>query len=343
MTRLALVFLLLVCGVGHAQERTEIFGDGSDTFLLRSTTDIDILRPVIERFADLSPNLAITYEQWGSNALFEISRDDCKTGRAPADAVLSSAVQQMVWLVNAGCAQPHRSAETLALPETRRWRDELWGVTIEPAVIVYNTIMLPGDQVPRSRFALLDAMRNRPDLYRDRIATYDIAESGLGYLFAHSDSIEASTFGALLEGFSRVDAVATCCSAEIIAGVAEGRYALAYNVLGSYVLNARAENVGIILPEDYTLLLSRAYMVPRGAGQSTDAARLLNFLLSPEAKVLLTRAGLFSDFDQFDTGLSASARRFIPLSPVLLVARDANRRDVLLELWNDAFQTTMAP
>ena len=78
-----------------------------------------------------------------------------------------------------------------------------------------------GDDVPRSRFALLDMMRNRPDLLQRRIATYDIAASGLGYLFAHADSLEATTFGAMLEGFARVQAVATCCSSEIIDAVAE--------------------------------------------------------------------------------------------------------------------------
>ena len=135
-------------------------------------------------------------------------------------------------------------------------------------------------------------MRAEPDLYRGKIATYDIAASGLGYLFAYSDSLEATTFGALLESFARVEAVATCCSAEIIAGVAEGRFLIAYNVLGSYAANASAPEVGTILPEDYTLVLSRAYMIPRNARQKAAAAGLLDFLLGGEAQGLLTKAGL---------------------------------------------------
>ncbi|MBT9383598.1 ABC transporter substrate-binding protein [Pseudooceanicola sp. CBS1P-1] len=339
----ALLALLMLAAPACAQEATATFGTGPTPFLLRSTTDITVIRPVLTRFAALHPEMTLTYEQWGSNALFARARADCRNGADPADALFSSAVQQMVWLVNAACAAPHRSAATLALPETRRWRDELWGVTSEPAVIAYNKRLLPAEAVPRSRFALLDALRETPELYRGRIATYDIGASGLGYLFAYSDSLEASTFGALMEGFARVDAVATCCSAEIIAGVAEGRYLLAYNVLGSYAINAAGRDVGMILPEDYTLVLSRGYMIPKGSDQRALAGRLLDFLLTPKAQAMLTRAGLVSGLEEAETALPQSARRPIPLSPALVVALDANRRALLLDFWSDTFHLGTVP
>lgn len=338
-----LCFAVLWPALTQAQEATARFGTGASEFLLRSTTDIAIIRPVIARFAELNPELSIVYEQWGSNALFAQSREDCRQGTPPADAVLSSAVQQMVWLVNAACAHPHRSLASLALPPTRRWRDELWGVTTEPAVIAYNKELLDSSEVPRSRFALLDALRATPERYRGKIATYDIAESGLGYLFAYSDSLEATTFGALMESFARVDAVATCCSSEIINGVAEGRYLLAYNVLGSYVASNTAPEVGVILPEDYTLVLSRGYLIPKGAAHADLAGALLDFLLGTEAQALLTRSGLVADLEAAETGLPPSARRSIPLSPALLVARDTNRRALLLQFWSDTFQVSKAP
>jgi iron(III) transport system substrate-binding protein len=340
MTRFARLVLLALCLLplpAAAQEATARFGAGETGVLMRSTTDIAIIRPVMDRFAALHPDLTVTYEQWGSNALFARSRTECEQDGAQADAVLSSAVHQMVWLVNAACAHPYRSPATLALPDTRRWRDELWGVTTEPAVIAYNKILLDSAQVPRSRFALLDALRSDPDLFRNRIATYDIAASGLGYLFAYSDSLEASTFGALLESFARVDAVATCCSSEIIESVAEGRFLIAYNVLGSYVANVTRPEVGMILPEDYTLFVSRGFMIPRGAARKEAASRLLDFLLSDEAQTLLREAGLVVGMETAETGLSPSARRFIPLSPSLLVALDASRSRFLLQYWQDTF------
>lgn len=331
------LILALLPASASAQEATAEFGSGATQFTLRSTTDIAIIQPVIERFAELNPDLAIHYEQWGSNALFANSRAACAGEADPADAVFSSAVQQMIWLVNAACSHHYRSLSTAALAPARRWRDEIWGITTEPAVIVYNKSRVSASDVPRSRFELLDAMRTRPEFLRGKIATYDIVESGLGYLFAYSDSLEATTFGAMLEGFARVDAVATCCSAEIIQGVVDGQYLIAYNVLGSYVADAQEIDIGVILPDDYTLFLSRAYMIPLQARETAAAERLLEFLLSPEAQEILVRTGLVAALEPSETGLRPSARRFIPLSPALLVALDKHRRKSLFTLWDDAF------
>lgn len=347
LAALSLLAILTAPSVVEAAgpERGAVFGEGGAPLIFRSTTDMTIIRPVLERFVERNPDLAVHYEQWASNALFDNSRAACEGegGGDPADAVLSSAVQHMVWLVNAACGSPYVSANTAALPEARRWRDELWGITEEPAVIIYNTGAIRGQDVPRSRFALLDMMRTQPDLLRGRIATYDLAESGLGYLFAHSDSLEATSFGALLEGFARTEAVATCCSSEIIRDVAEGKFLIAYNVLGSYVTERRSPEVGVVMPEDYTLVLSRAYMIPRQARQKEAAARLLDFLLSPEARKILTKIGLVAHMDPAETGLPLSARRAIALSPSLLVAMDRHRRDRLLSLWEGAFVPPFRP
>lgn len=343
MRYLLIWLLVLIPDLARAQEDVARFGDGPTPIVLRSTTDIAIIAPVLGRFVQLHPELSIHYEQWGSNALFANSRAACDGDLASADAVFSSAVQHMVWLVNAACAHRYVSPATTALPAARRWRDELWGITEEPAVIVYNKRAFATQEVPRTRFALLDLMRARPQMLRGRIATYDIAASGLGYLFAHADSLEATTFGSMLEGFARISAVATCCSSEIIEEVVDGRFLLAYNVLGSYVESRNDPNVGVILPEDYTLVLSRGYMIPRSAANPGGAAQLLDFLLSDEAQAILTDIGLVMPQDPSETGLLPSARRFIGLSPALLVALDRNRRDRLLSLWANAFLRDTLP
>ena len=243
--------------IGAAQEQVaEMSAPGAVpevALVLRSTTDLEVLEPIVAAFVLLHPEIYVTYEQWGSNALFENSLEAC-AGRAPsADAVFSSGAHQMIDLVNRACAAAYRSEHTTALPRSRRWRDELWVITKEPAVIIYNTDLVRQEDAPKTRFALLDLMRNPNSVYDGKIATYDIEASGLGYLFAFMDSLEATTFGALLEGFARTHAVATCCSSEIITGVSQGKYLIAYNVLGSYVDSSNSKNIGVIHPEDYTL------------------------------------------------------------------------------------------
>ena len=318
--------------------------------LVRSTTDIRIFGPVIDAFLAARPDLAVDYEQWGSNPLFDLSLEDCTQERTGADVVISSGVHQMVQLVNNACAAPHVSALTTALPAALRWRDELWGITREAAVIAYNRDLVPPGDVPRTRFDLLDLLRPTASPYAGHVATYDVEESGLGYLFAFSDAREATTFGALLESLGRTGAIATCCSAEIIAGVADGTYLIAYNVLGSYAQVAALDDprIGIVLPQDYTLVLSRALMIPKEAAHRIEAAAFLDFLLSAPGRAALSDVLLINPLTDKASAeerapLSETALRPIGLSPALIVALDQQKRAQFIHRWRDNFSRGVRP
>ncbi|WP_193217609.1 MULTISPECIES: ABC transporter substrate-binding protein [Roseobacteraceae] len=339
--RMSLMVLCLIANPAMSQEASQRFiakdATPSTVLLVRSTTDISIFAPALAAFVAANPSVEIAYEQWGSNALYANSLGACEGTATPADVVISSGVHQMVDLVNRACASAYQSEFTAQLPAARRWRDELWGITREAAVIIYNTDLVSAEDAPRTRFALLDLMRRSSADFMGRIATYDVEASGLGFLFAFMDSQEATTFGGLLEGFARVDAVATCCSAEIIEGVDSGRYKIAYNVLGSYVDTVPHENLGVIYPEDYTLFLSRAFMIPKGTHQGAAAGVFLDFLLSPRGRALLSQSTLIHDSNSDETAANESATRYIPIGPTLLVAMDRHRRARFIEKWRDSF------
>lgn len=343
---LALACLVVPGPAARAQEMVALFGDGPPDreLVLRSTTDIAVFGPVVEAFLSDRPGLHVRYEQWGSNELYRLSRRECRQGLSGADVVVSSGVHQMVQLVNEACAWTYSSGLTEGLADALRWRDELWGITREPAVMVYNRDLVPAGDVPRTRFDLLDLLRPAGTPYAGRVATYDIDQSGLGYLFAFADAREASTFGALQESFGRSQAVSTCCSVDIIRGVAEGKYLIAYNVLGSYAQGYQREDnrIGIVLPSDYTLVLARALMIPKQAANTQDAAQFLDFLLSVEGTLALRNALLISPMLETEEGnegeaLSATALRPIGLSPALMVALDALTRETFLRRWRATF------
>lgn len=309
---------------------------------VRGTTDVALFGPLLEAFAQATPELEIHYEQWASNDLYEISAAACRGGREapdlPADLIVSSAADLQVKLVNDGCARPHRSVLTSALPAAQNWRDEIFGVTEEPAVIVYNRDLVPPEEVPRTRFDLIDLLRPEDGRYTGRVATYDIEDSGLGYLFAFADSLQATTFGGLIEAFAQSGAIATCCSAEIIEGVAEGRYLIAYNVLGSYALN-RAEKdprLAMLVPEDYTLVLSRGAMIPKDAPNPTAAGLLVDFMLSESGRAVLAEQHLLAG-PSLARESKTSLYRPIALSPTLLLGLDQQKRAGFIARWRAIF------
>lgn len=350
MRLIALLFGILLSGAALAQpvpEAVKSYGpaDAARRLLVRGTTDIARFEAVLQRFASRPGGPRIDYEQWGSNDLFEVTVAECETGGQAADMVISSAVDLQLKLANDGCAKAHRSPATARLSPVANWRDEVFGITRELAVIVYNKRLLSGAEVPRSRFDLIDLLRPEDSRFRGRVATYDIEASGLGYLFAFADAQQATTFGSLIEAFGRSGAIATCCSAEIIDGVADGTYLVAYNVLASYALARAEENPDIVAlaPDDYTLVLSRAALIPRRAAEPDLSGAFLDFMLSEAGRSALRSAHLIvTTDDAAPTALvlpetPETSFRPIALTPSLLVGLDQHKRREFVSLWRSTF------
>lgn len=349
-TFLALGLAAATLGPAAAQQAEAVatFGprNAATELRIRGATDVEIIGPVLEAFAATIPDLGITFEAWNTNDLYRAAAADCRAGATRTDLLMSSAADQLVKLVNDGCALSHWSLATAALSPAQNWRDEVFGVTREPAVIVYNRDLVPPGDVPRSRFDLIDLLRPADSRYAGRVATYDIEDSGVGYLFAFADSEQASTFGGLIEAFARSGAVATCCSAEIIEGVAEGRYLIAYNVLGSYALDRAEEDprIGVVAPEDYTLVLSRAVMIPRHAPNPVGAGFLIDFLLSDAGRAALAAQHLLVAADSGALpDREGSIYRPIPLTPALLLGLDQHKRASFLARWRATFSRDRGP
>ncbi|MDF1609803.1 ABC transporter substrate-binding protein [Hoeflea sp. YIM 152468] len=332
-----------LAGLSHAAEtvtRFDAIGSTTSDLVIASVTDIDFMQPLISAFQAINPGMSVTYIQDTSNSLDKSVSEACASANFFADLVISSSIAQQVRLVNGGCARVIGTPVLTSLPDWAQWRGELIGLTYEPAVMVYNKEAFAAEGPPHSRFDLIDLMR-QSDKLNGRIATYDIENSGVGYLFAFQDSTEASTWGRLIEGFGRNSVATFCCSSEVIDRVADGRAFVGYNVLGSYALS-RAESderIGVILPSDYTLVLSRAGYIPREARDAPAARAFLELALSPQGRAILDgETRLLTPLN----GPAALARlsgddelalRPIPLTPALLVSLDRAKRARFLSQW----------
>lgn len=340
-----LIAALLISQSAQAQDAVITFGPkiaiAQNTLFVHGSTDIEVFAPILKRFAEISPGLRIIYEERSTNDIYRLAELACKTGKDAVDLLISSSIDQQIKLVNDGCAQAHTSPGVDALPAWSKWRNEVFGLTYEPAVMVYNRQLLSPEDVPLSRFDLIDLLRPPGNQFIGRIATYDIEQSGLGYLFAFADSQQATTFGRLIEAFGRSKVVATCCSAELIDAVAEGKYLIAYNLLGSYALARAADDdrIGIIAPTDYTLILSRAALIPKQATNPDAAKRFIDFALSVPGRKILSEASLIVSLDDTEKDgpqiLHGNPPSLRPMafSPALLVGLDRQKRKIFVRLW----------
>ena len=340
----ALLAMLFLPAAGFAQDYDFPASQAPQRQLaILSTTDIEISEPAIRAFQARNPNVAIYYRELTTLELDGLVSPACRDGTPAGDLVISSAMDLQFKLVNDGCALPADSPVLMQLPDYARWRGELFGLTFEPAAIVYNRDLIAADEAPDDRFQLLELLRDS-SRFKGKVGTYDIEQSGLGYLYATLDAQQSSTFGRLLEAFARNDVQLFCCTSDILDRVIDGRLAIGYNVLGSYALGRAAANpkLAIVLPSDYTLVLTRAAFVPKFTRNRADAVAFLEFLLGRDGQsVVAEKTFLFSPIDGAerlfrDSGLPPDARqslRPVSLGPALLAGLDRLKKQAFFRQW----------
>ena len=340
--------LLLMPTVAQARDAYHFPAPGGEQQVLtiEASVDITAMEPLIRDFQALEPTITIDFADSLTNDVFAAAAAACDAQRTYADLFITSSSDHVVKLANDGCAQRYESSAVQALPEWANWRNEAIGFSFEPAVIVYNKALVPEADVPHSHGALIELMRAKPEVYDGRIGTYNIAQSGIGFLFAFFDAEQSSTFGRLLEGLGRARAVLRCCTGEILTEIESGKLLIGYNLLGSYAYGRvmAGADIGIVLPSDYTLVLSRAAMIPTRAANPEAGRLFLDYLISARGQRVAAEKSFFFAFDRpppkdvisAHGGEDASFYRPITIGPSLLATLDRAKRERFLAEWNAA-------
>lgn len=314
-----------------------------ERLVIHAATDLAAIRPLLADFQVIRPDVAIEYLDLNTNELYASVAEAAR--HAAPDLVISSAMDLQVRLVNDGWTRPHVSHRTKRLPPWANWRDEAFGFTYEPAVIVCRRGELGGDRVLRSRPDLIRLLLAQPERFRGRVATYDPAESGVGYLLATQDSVLSSQFWRLASVLGDVRVRLYGTSAEMLDALERGEVAIAYNVLGSYARARAAAGAAIevVEPRDYTLVLSRVVTIPARAASPALAEAFVDYLLSPRGQAVLADAsGLPPILLRGTEGgaeaapsadAAAGADRPIQLGPALLTFLDPMKRRRFLADW----------
>ena len=340
MLRAILLALLALAtpAQGFEIEDERLFAGGGATgaeLRVLSTTDSDIAAPLIEAFLESRPDLSVRYVMASSREVHAAIADE----GVPFDLVISSAMDLQMKLANDGLARPHASEEAAALPDWARWRDLLFGFALEPVVTVVSLKGLEGLPIPQTRRDLIALLRENPDRFSGRIATYDPHISGAGYLFAAEDARQTDAFWRLAEVMGRLDARLYCCSVDMIEDLAAGEILIAYNVVGSYAATHASSipDVGVIELQDFTSALLRTALIPTSAQRPDLGAALLDYMLGPEGQALAKGPTTFPTLRLGTIELSAHIRP-IRLDPGLLVGLDRMTRATFLREWDAALK-----
>lgn len=330
--RYILVLICLCMNAGLAAQNWEdqqVFGSDAARTSLRvlSSTDTSFFAPIIKDYLDLNQDVNVQYSVTSTAELDGIFRSE----PSAFDVVVSSAMDLQLKLANDGYSL---RLDRVTHPDWAQWRQSLFGFTSESAAIVVKNAAFANGDVPTTRQGLIAALRTSPDQFRNKLGTYDVRISGLGYLFATQDARASETYWRLTEVMGGLSAKLYCCSGSMIDDLLSGDIVVAYNVLSSYAA-ARLENdprFSIILPSDFPTTMMRTALVSKKTRVPELAEDFVSHLIktqSESADKKLTLPPL--NTDQARTEFAA-----IALEPALLTYLDRLKRRTFLSEWQDA-------
>ena len=317
---------------------------GERVLTIVGTTDKPLFEHFIDGFQRARPDVSVLYRETDTLVMYEEFLNGSIEPKP--DLMISSAADLQLKLANDGYALSHSSTQLSTLPQWAQWRGEVIGFTFEPAVIIYNPQLVTQEELPRTHLRLAELLEEQPERFRGMVGTYDIARSGVGYLLAAQDQLISSNFWRLAAAFGRAGVHLSGSSPDILDRVARGDLALGYNVLGSYALarQAAGAGIGIIVPDDYVLVLTRTMLIPRDAPEPDLARAFVDFALSPQGQAVAAGdvalgsivPGSFGRFSSEQiSAMGRGAVQPLALGPSLLVFLDQQRRSRFLATWRE--------
>ncbi|MTW11554.1 extracellular solute-binding protein [Pseudoduganella eburnea] len=308
-------------------------------------TDSKAAQPLIRDFNALYPGITVEYNDMNSTEVYNRFISEMAAGGNTADVMWSSAMDLQMRLASDGYALKYKSVEASKIPGWAVWDDQAYGTTFEPAAIVYNKRLVDAKEVPQTH-ADFAKLIQQPK-FKDKVTTYDIEKSGVGFMFMTQDAKEFPKFLELENAFGEAKVRVQSSTGTMMERISSGENLIGYNVLGSYALvRAKTDpSIGVQLPKDYTLVLSRVMFINKGA-KNVNAAKLwLDYTLSHrgqtiianESKLFAIRADVTGETTSSDLVKQIGQDKIkpVPVHPILLQFLGPQKRMAFLKQWKE--------
>jgi iron(III) transport system substrate-binding protein len=264
-------------------------------------------------------------------------------GGDTADVLWSSAMDLQMKLAAGGYAMPYKSVEAGKIPGWAMWKDMAYGTTFEPAAFVYNKRLVTGADIPQTHADFVRII-SQPK-FQDKVTTYDIEKSGVGFMFMTQDEHDFPQFKQLEQAFGAAKVRVQSSTGTMLERISSGENLIGYNVLGSYALvRAKTDpSLGVVLPKDYTLIISRVQFISKSAKHPNAAKLWLDYLLSHRGQTIVANGSKLYAIRADVTGETTSSDlikqigeknvRPLPVNPSVAEYLDPAIRMAFLKEW----------
>lgn len=243
--------------------------------------------PVIKAFNELYPWIKVQTLDLGSSEVFERYYSETASGSRTGDLLATGAVDAWQDFVDRDAILPYDSPESEHLPDWSMPFDGLYTISTDPMVIVYNKLLLPESEVPRSMAELAEMVEQDPDRFEGKITSYT-ATASFGYSINWAFIRENGD-----RGWEIIDTLGEVTRPESSSGpmlekITAGEYVLGYFISG-IVLFPKMDDLGDILGwtyiEDGNPVFLRGVGIPAESRNINSAKLMLDFIVSHEGQV----------------------------------------------------------
>ncbi|MDK1378574.1 MULTISPECIES: ABC transporter substrate-binding protein [unclassified Sinorhizobium] len=250
--------------------------------------------------------IKIAYNDLGTNGAYNQVISEAAAGQTTADVVWSSAMDLQMTLVQDGYASEYASPEAANLPSWANYKNTLFGSTVEPVGVIYNTKALSEDRLPKTYADMITFLKDNKTELQGKVATFDPEKSGSGFLHHSNDARNRSDFWDLAKAMGDDGAKIYSSSGGMKETVVSGENVIAINIIGSYALDwvKESPNLGVHFATDYTPAFSRVILMTKDAPHPNAAKLFIDFMLSQEGQSALAEGGLPSVREDVTAGLN---------------------------------------
>ncbi len=319
--------------------------------VIYSSTDTVSANPLIKDFQALYPGISVEYNDMNTTEIYNRFISERAAGSGSADILWSSSMDLQVKLVSDGAALTYASPEAASMPAWSIWKNEAYGTTYEPIAFVYNKRLVTGDEIPQTRADMLRLFTQKADKFRNKVTTYDIEKSGVGFMLITQDSLQNPGFWDFVKALGAIGPRFQSSSGTMMERISSGENLLGYHIFASYaVLRAKKDpGIGYVLPKDYTLVMSRVQFISKTAKNPNAAKLWMDYVLSKRGQTIIAnQADLGSIRSDVEGEMTAaglaktlgSSVRPIPINADLLNYLDQKKRLDFLKQWQAAIKGT---
>jgi iron(III) transport system substrate-binding protein len=262
--------------------------------LIYSNVSTDNLKNILAGYNKQYPWINVRTLDLGGTEVLPRHIAESQTNTPSADFLITQSATGWARLLGENRLLRYPSPEIPYLPKWASLQETIYTLDLSQLVFAWNTKLLTADMVPKGMADLADKVQKKPDFFRGRVTSYGDGGFGIYTAWALSKH-HGEKFWNWLDIIGPATRPANS-GGDQLEKILSGEYVMSW-MLGTITLSSSTvKRAGTLLGwkymEDGNVVIVRGMGIPSKAANPNSAKLFLDFILSQEGQVAMTKGNL---------------------------------------------------